>query len=193
VDTERILGKIASDQEGGMGRTTGAAIGALLLASIAAGAAAADRESATAAYDRGDYRAAFEEYQALANSGDSQGMLWLGYLYQEGQGTARDYGESMRYFQMAADMGEAVAFYYVGNIHYFGYGVAKDPVEAVRWYRQAAERGDSWGQFALGYAHERGDGAPRDLPAARRWYQAAADQGYAEAQEAIQRLTANPE
>ncbi len=71
-----------------MGRTFGAAIGVLLSATIAAGAAAADRESATAAYERGDYRTAFQEYQALANSGDSQGMLWLGYLYQEGQGTS---------------------------------------------------------------------------------------------------------
>ncbi len=176
-----------------MGRTIGAVVGVLLLASIAAGTAVADRESAFAAYERGDYRAAFEEYQALANSGDSQGMLWLGYLYQEGQGTVRDSGESLRYFQMAAEMGEAAAFYYIGNIYYFGYGVAKDPIEAVRWYRQAAERGNDWGQFALGYAHEKGDGAPRDLLAARRWYQAAADQDYADAREALQRLTANPE
>ena len=48
-------------------------------------------------------------------------------------------------------------------------------------------------EYALGEAHEHGEGAPRDLRAARRWYQAAADQDNTDAQEALQRLTVNPE
>ena len=57
-----------------MGRRLGAAIGLLLALSLAAGAAvAADLQSATAAYQRGDFRAALAEFQELANSGDSHG------------------------------------------------------------------------------------------------------------------------
>src|SRR5262245_58989130 len=134
--------------------TMGAVIGLAL--TLSAGAAAADRASATAAYERGDYRAAFAEFQELANNGDSQAMLWLGYLYQEGQGTIQDYSEAMNRFRMAADLGEPQAYYYVGRIYANGYGVPADAIEAVRWYRRAADLGNAYGEFALGQAHERG-------------------------------------
>jgi hypothetical protein len=146
-----------------------------------------------AAYQSGDYPTAFAEFQDLANGGDTQAMLWLGFLYQEGQGTVQDYNEAMNRFRMAADLGDAQAAFYVGNMYANGYGVTKNAIEAVRWFRQSAEHGDVFGEFALGQAHEHRDGAPRDLRAARRWYQAAADQGSTDAQAALQHLTVNPE
>src|SRR5262245_33896716 len=176
-----------------MGRGAAAAIGILLWAGAVADAPAADLQSATAAYEGGAYGAAFAEFRELAQSGDSQAILWLGYLYQEGQGTAQDYAAAMENFRMAADLGEPLAFFYIGRLYSDGLGVQKDAVEAVRWFRRAAERGSAYGEFAVGQAHESGDGAPRDRRAARRWYQAAADQDYDEARQALQRLSVNPE
>ncbi|MGH6928533.1 MAG: tetratricopeptide repeat protein, partial [Dongiaceae bacterium] len=137
----------------------------------------ADTGTALAAYERGDFASAFDEFRILANDGDGEAMLWIGYLYQEGQGTTQDFGEAIRYYRMAADSGQPQAFYYIGTIYQDGLGVDEDPIEAVRWYRQAAERNDVYGQYALAEAYENGKGAPLDRRAARRWYQAAADQG----------------
>jgi TPR repeat protein len=176
-----------------MARGAAAAIGILLWAGAAADASAADLQSATTAYEGGAYGAAFAEFRELAQSGDSQAILWLGYLYQEGQGTTQDYAAAMENFRRAADLGESLGFFYIGRLYSDGLGVQRDAVEAVRWFRQAAERGSAYGEFALAQAHESGDGAPRDLRAARRWYQAAADQDYDEARQALQRLSANPE
>jgi uncharacterized protein len=163
-------------------------IGLALLLTLGGAPAAADTSTALAAYERGDFASAFDEFRLLANDGDAQAMLWTGYLYQEGQGTAQDYGEALRYFRMAADSGEAQAFYYIGLIYQDGLGVEPDAIEAVRWYRQAAERNDVYGQYALADAYENGKGAPRDRRAARRWYQAAADQGNEEARAKLQGL-----
>ena len=79
---------------------------ALLVSLSSSGPAAADLSTALAAYDRGDLASAFDEFRILADDGDTQAMLWTGYLYQEGQGTERNLGEAMRYFRMAADYGE---------------------------------------------------------------------------------------
>ena len=167
----------------------GTVVGLALLIALGAAPTAADTGTALAAYERGDFASAFDEFRLLADDGDSQAMLWTGYLYQEGQGTTRDFGEAMRYFRMAADSGEPLAFYYIGVMHQDGLGVTEDPIEAVRWYRQAAERNDVYGQYALADAYENGRGAPRDRGAARRWYQAAADQGHEDARAKLQALT----
>lgn len=159
-----------------------------LLSMLGGAPAKADTSTALAAYERGDFASAFDEFRLLADDGDTQAMLWTGYLYQEGQGTAQNFGEAMRYFRMAADSGEAQAFYYVGLVFQDGLGVEADAIEAVRWYRQAAERNDVYGQHALADAYENGKGAPRDRRAARRWYQAAADQGHEDARTKLQGL-----
>jgi TPR repeat protein len=163
-------------------------IGLALLLTLGGAPAAADTSTALAAYERGEFASAFEEFHLLADDGNSEAMLWTGYLYQEGQGTAQNFGEAMRYYRMAADSGQAQAFYYIGIIYQDGLGVDPDPIEAVRWYRQAAERNDVYGQYALADAYEYGKGAPRDRRAARRWYQAAADQGHEEARAKLQVL-----
>jgi uncharacterized protein len=115
----------------GMGRRMGAALGLLVLLSATADAAAADLDSAKAAYQSGDYRAAFAEFQDLANGGDTEAIVWVGFLYEQGQGTTRDYDEAMRRFRMAADLGDGQADFYVGDMYANGYGVAKDAIEAV--------------------------------------------------------------
>jgi hypothetical protein len=168
-------------------------IGLALFLTLNVAPAAADMGTALAAYERGDFASAFDEFRILADDGDPEAMLWTGYLHQEGQGTAHDFGQAMRYYRMAADSGQPQAYYYIGMMYQDGLGVDEDPVEAVRWYRQAAERNDVYGQYALADAYENGKGAPRDRRAARRWYQAAADQGNEDARAKLQGLADLPE
>jgi hypothetical protein len=163
-------------------------IGLALLLALGGAPAAADMGTAIAAYERGEFASAFDEFRILADDGNAEAMLWTGYLYQEGQGTAQNFGEAMRYYRTAADFGQPQAYFYIGTMYHEGLGVDEDPVEAVRWYRQAAERNDVYGQYALADAYENGKGAPRDRRAARRWYQAAADQGSEDARAKLRSL-----
>lgn len=149
---------------------------------------AADLDSATAAYQSGDHAQAFAEFSQLADGGDPMATLWVGYLYEQGEGTQQDYGEAMRHYRMAADLGVPEANQYVANLYYAGLGVERDLVEAVRWYRKGAVRDNADSQYSLGYMYENGEGAPRDLRAARRWYEAAASHDQADARAALERL-----
>jgi TPR repeat protein len=168
-------------------------IGLALLLALHAAPVTADMGTALGAYERGEFASAFDEFRILADDGNAEAMLWTGYLYQEGEGTSRDFGEAMRYYRMAGDLGQPQAYYYLGMMYQEGFGVDQDPVEAVRWYRRAAEGNDVYGQYALADAYETGKGAPRDRRAARRWYQAAADQGNKDARAKLQSLTDQPE
>ena len=50
---------------------------------------AADFVKGQAAYDRGDYTQAFEEFRSLAEQGDAKAQYNLGLMYARGQGVAR--------------------------------------------------------------------------------------------------------
>ena len=166
-------------------------IPALLMFALAGAAgpvAAADFESATAAYERGDHAQAFAEFRELADAGDPLAVLWVGYLFEQGQGTPQDYAEAFHHYKLAAERGNPDANHYVANLYYAGLGVERDLVEAARWYRKAAALGNVYGQYLLGYMYEHGEGVPRDLQAARRWYEAAATQDQPDAKAALERL-----
>src|SRR5262245_7466905 len=100
-----------------------------MLAFAGAPPAWADMAAAIDAYNAGRYGAAFQEFGQLAGSGDMDAAVWLGFLYQQGQGTAQDFAQAMHWFSRAADAGNAEAMVYVGHLYYYGHGVAKDLIE----------------------------------------------------------------
>jgi TPR repeat protein len=60
---------------------------------------------------------------------------------------------------------------------------------ASKWFDKAARKNLASAEYHYGTLLENGQGLEKDLAAARFWYQKAADQGYAEAMEALRRLT----
>ena len=69
-------------------KTAGLAALAAVLLLLPAGAARADLDGAVNDYYAGNYDAAAQEFQRLADAGDSEAQLWLGYLYTTGEGVA---------------------------------------------------------------------------------------------------------
>ena len=82
---------------------------AIVLAAFAAAPARADFPAAIAAYDGGDYGAAFAEAMSDAARGDGDAQYLVGFLYSRGEGVARDLVRAYLWFSLAADQGDAFA------------------------------------------------------------------------------------
>ena len=144
--------------------------------------ARANLADAQAAFERGDYQAAYAEYLRLADTGDSNAQTALGILYSDGHGVPKDPRVAVTWFRKAADEGNPQAQLNLG-IHYEqGDGVQQDFAAALSWYRKAAEQGYAAAQLALGNLYYRGRGVTQDKKEAIGWFQRAADQGNASAQ-----------
>lgn len=66
---------------------------------------------ASAALERGDYQAALNIYRPLAEQGDPEAQLGLGYLYYKGYGVAQDYQQAMHWYRRSSDQGNVSALY----------------------------------------------------------------------------------
>ncbi len=104
----------------------------------------ADMADGLAAFDAGDYAAAFEEWRALARAGEAEAQVALAGLYLAGQGTRADAAEALRWYRLAADQGDSVAQLNLGDLLSRGLGVARDPVGAYVWFTLAAAQGRRW-------------------------------------------------
>ena len=102
----------------------------------------ADFQSGCAAFDRGDYAAAREEWAPLAAQGDAKAQFRLGCLYTFGQGGPEDYAFALRLYRLAAEQGDADAQNNLGGMYAQGLAVAQDLVQAYMWFALAAARGE---------------------------------------------------
>jgi hypothetical protein len=100
--------------------------------------ARADFNAGVAAYNRGDYAAAFAEFMALAERGQAKAQFNLGFMYEKGLGAPADDGEAMKWYRKAAEQGHAGAQNNLGVMYETGKGVPQDYVEAYFWYSLAA-------------------------------------------------------
>ena len=78
-------------------------LAALLLLTLAAPAWGQDFEKGLRAYDQGDYATAAKWYRLAGEQGHVAAQLFLGLMYDEGQGVPQDYVEAAKWFRKAAD------------------------------------------------------------------------------------------
>ena len=130
-------------------------IAAGLLALALFGAArAGPLEDAKAAAQRADYATELQILRPLADQGNAEAQNWVGWIYDQGKGVAKDYVEAKNWYRKAADQGNTDAQNNLGSMYHSGRGVPQDYAQAVAWYRQAAERGTGEGSlWAAGSPH----------------------------------------
>ena len=157
------------------------ALAAVLVGSLATPAWAGYEDGVTA-YGRGNFPAALGEFQGLARQGDAAAQFYLGIMYENGLGVARDRAEAAKWYRRAAEQGHANAQFHLGAMYVHGMGVARDRAEAAKWYRRAAEQGHANAQFDLGNMFDVGVGVAQDRAKAARWYRRAAKRDFAKAQ-----------
>lgn len=127
-----------------------------------AGAAWAGMEEGLAAYDRGDFAAAFKEWKPLAEQGNAEAQYNLGVLYQYGRGAPQDDAEAAKWFRQAAEQGDPDAQYSLGVLYSEGRGVDKDLDAAATWLRRAADQGHAGAAGRLAAISGRGSAEPKD-------------------------------
>lgn len=131
---------------------------------------AADVDAGFAAYRAGNYEAALEEWQPLAEEGDARAQFGLGSLYADGFGVAMDDAQALDWFGRSAGQGYPNAQYRLGVMHQNGWGVPMSDESAASWFEKAAEQGFTEAQVALGQVYAAGYSPLFDPVKAYKWF-----------------------
>ena len=105
----------------------------------------ADLQKGLAAYSRGDYATALEEWTPLAEQGNAPAQNNLGFMYRNGRGVPQDDQTAVKWYTLAAEQGYALAQGNLGVMYAFGEGKLKDYVYAHMWGNIAALNGNELG------------------------------------------------
>ena len=131
----------------------------------------------------GDDESAFEKSLALAELGDPQAQLDVGYRYANGNGVNKDAVKALKWYLKAAEQGQPRAQYLLALMYDTGLGpVEKNKASSLSWLRKSADQGYAKAQFLLGLYYSNGLGVPKDKTIAFSYYKKAAEQGDAVAQ-----------
>jgi len=81
-------------------------------------------------------------YRRAADQGGASAMVFLGGMYQRGQGATQDYVQAVYWIGQAADRGEAGAMFLLGTFNREGRGVPQDCGLARHWFEESVAAGD---------------------------------------------------
>ena len=94
------------------------------------------------AYNRGDYKTAFNVWKKQAENGDEVAQCNLGSMYQHGLGVKEDAYQAYSWYRKSAINSNSDCQYNLGLVYLNGYGAEKNTKEAVKWFIKAAQQGD---------------------------------------------------
>ncbi|MCH7944222.1 MAG: SEL1-like repeat protein [Proteobacteria bacterium] len=106
----------------------------------------------------------------LAEAGDADAQVSLGYMYQTGQSFEQSYSQAARWYRPAAEQGNALAQFALGELYARGLGVEHDYGAAAYWFGRAAMAGNVSAQIRLANFYEKGLGVAQDYGEAALWY-----------------------
>lgn len=145
-------------------------------------------DQGVAAYDAGDFAAAYRIWSELAEEDDLAAMRNAAQLLRQGKGVEKNPKEAFELYMEAAEKGLVTAMANVGDMYLAGEGTEKNPQAAAAWYARAATAGLSLAQMKLAEMYEQGNGVERDPARARSLIERAARNGYAPAQAKLARM-----
>ena len=132
-------------------------IAALLLVPVTAAAGepgdtsgqdAEARAHAHMALEPPDWEAARAAFAEAAEQGSPRAMSYLGWMYEEGHGVARDGEQAAKWYGRAARAGAHDFAVKLGWMYLGGDGVDRDREQAESWFRHAIEAGHAPAQVA---------------------------------------------
>lgn len=94
----------------------------------------------------GDHATAVRIFESCVERGHAGAMIWLGALYENGNGVERSLERAAELYRRAALSGHR-GYATLGKLHwgtalYAGAGVPRDREEGLKWMRRAADDGD---------------------------------------------------
>ncbi|MHB8254435.1 MAG: tetratricopeptide repeat protein [Acidiferrobacter sp.] len=123
-------------------------------------------------------RVAFEEFQVLAQEGSLHSLVYLGWAYYRGLGTAKDDAKAEALWHQALEQGpqsvqneaiNALGGYYLGRNEYS---------QALRYFQIGASKSDIPALYHLGYMYKNGLGIDRSYQQAETLWGQAIAQGH---------------
>ena len=95
-----------------------------------------------AAYLKRDYATALKQWRPLAErqKESAAAQLFLGFMYANGQGVAKDAGTAGDWYRRAAEQDHALAQMRLAFLYRRGEGVARDHIRAYLWAALAARQ-----------------------------------------------------
>lgn len=104
-----------------------------------------------------------EQSTKLADAGDVNAQLLLGYSYLYGQNGAEvDYTKAFEYYAKAAMQNDVVGLNNLGSLYYSGVGVTRNTAKAAILFEKAAELGNSEAAVNLGFILISGNGVEKN-------------------------------
>jgi len=100
-----------------------------------------------------------EQAAKLAEKGDVNAQLTLGYLYlYGGEGVAVDYDKAFEYYAQAAMQNDNVGLNNLGSLYYSGIGIERNPAKAAVLFDKSAKLGNPEAAVNLGFMKLTGNG-----------------------------------
>ena len=115
----------------------------------------------------------------LAEKGDPDHQVTLGYAYFTGRGVKQDLFTAAAWYRRAAEQGHVAAMRFLGTLYRDGSGVTQDHKLAFDWYMAASKKGEPEAQANVAWLKENGYGCVRDPFEAVAWYTSSAEGGCA--------------
>ncbi|WP_163556316.1 tetratricopeptide repeat protein [Helicobacter suis] len=151
-----------------------ALVGVLCLGSIQAKEESDWYFSALKAYQNKNYQKALKRFKKAADAGSAKAYYFLGLMYENGWGVAKDDQQALEYYKEAVKGHENVeAYSRLGFMYANGKGVTKDYKKALEYLKKAASMGDAEAYAGLGEMYKRGEGVRKNLQKARAYYKKA--------------------
>lgn len=117
-----------------------------------------------------------EETIKLADEGNLQAQLLLGYSYLYGEnGLKPDYDKAFEYYGKAALQNDPAGLNNLGSLYYNGIGVQRSPAKAAILFQKAADQGNAEAAVNIGFMLISGNGAKQDKAAAMNYFEKAAE------------------
>ncbi len=132
-------------------------------------AAVSELDRGIQAFASGDYQDAYALFSPLAVDNDREALYYLGLMFRDGKGVARQPDKALFWLLRAAEQEHAGAQAAVALMYETGNGVARDYREAAAWMKKSAENGDPDAQFMLSEYYREGIGVVQDFGAAYDW------------------------
>jgi hypothetical protein len=102
-------------------------------------AAWAGFDEGVAAYNRGDYKTAIEEWLPVAEQGNARAQYNLGVMFYFGEGVQQDYVAAGEWYEKAAEQGNAAALRSIINMYENGIGVTQNNETAAEWQSRLSD------------------------------------------------------
>ena len=102
------------------------------------------------------YAEALELYLQAAHMGHVDAQYKVGYMYQCGQGAARDHVSAAYWYEKAAEQGDCDSQYKLAYCYKQGVGREQNYAMAIYWFKRASEQGDEISMCEIGVCYVNG-------------------------------------